>query len=64
MTPKDKHSKESEKNEQLKQILETARSIERYVEEILDRLGEYLKEDTYDPLWAGDHDEFFPDEKC
>lgn len=63
MTPQEKHSKENEKNERLKHILETARSIERHVEEILERLNEYLEEDTFDPLWARDYDEFLPDEE-
>jgi len=51
MTAQDENNQQVEQDDRLERILQTVRSIDRNVEEILERLGEHFEQDKYDPAW-------------
>jgi hypothetical protein len=57
MTAQNKNSSEVEKDDRLEGILQTVKSIDRNVEEILDKLADRFDSEVYEPHW--DEEDFF-----
>jgi len=51
MTAQDENNQQVDQDDRLERILQTVRSIDSNVEEILEKLGEHFEQDRYDPAW-------------
>ena len=56
MTPPKENPREPEPDKRLESILQTVRSIDRNVENILEKLNEHFDDTSIEPVWAKDYD--------
>ena len=58
MTPPEENLREPDCAKRLENILQTVKSIDRNVEEILDKLKDYFDDEPPEPVWSKDYDWF------
>ena len=56
MTPQDETPRTTECGKRLENILQTVKSIDRNVEEILEKLSDYFDDHPVEPVWSKDYD--------
>jgi hypothetical protein len=64
MTPPKENQREPKPDKRLESILQTVRSIDRNVENILEKLNEYFDDTPIEPVWAKDYDMYLNGNDC
>ena len=64
MTPQDETPRTTECGKRLESILQTVKSIDRNVEEILDKLNDYFDDEAPEPAWSKDYDMYLNGNGC